>query len=139
MRCDFAETYYSVSERHVLRGMHFQVPPQQHAKLVYCVQGAVLDVTVDLRRDSLSFGRSFSIELDGDDPCGIYIPEGFAHGFLTLSAQAILSYFVTSIYAPDCDSGIRWNSIGFDWPQRDVILSERDAGFLAIADFESPF
>ena len=123
----------------VLRGLHFQTPPREHAKLVYCVQGSVLDVAVDLRVGSPTYGQHIEYTLSEDNAHMLYLPAGVAHGFYTLSPQALMMYKVTSTYAPENDSGILWSSIGIDWPDADPILSGRDRRFAALADFASPF
>jgi len=135
----YAEEYYSLSHRGVLRGMHFQVPPHDHAKVVTCVAGKVLDVVVDLRAGSPTFGRIHSIELDDERATMLVIPSGMAHGFLALSESAIMYYQVTTAYSREHDAGIRWDSLGIPWPMTDVILSDRDREFPAFADFKSPF
>jgi dTDP-4-dehydrorhamnose 3,5-epimerase len=136
---DYREQYLTTSHRNVLRGMHFQTPPHDHAKLVYCLSGRVLDVALDLRRGSATFGLAFSAELDGDADQGLYIPRGFAHGFLTLSAEAALHYFVETAHAPDHDTGVRWDSFGFDWPIQAPLISPRDAALPPWERRESPF
>jgi dTDP-4-dehydrorhamnose 3,5-epimerase len=136
---EFREQYCSLSYRNVLRGMHFQLPPHDHAKLVYCLSGRVLDVALDLRRGSPTYGQSFSTELDGSAAGGLYLPRGFAHGFLALSDEAVLSYHVETPYAPDADTGVLWSGFGFEWPAADPLVSPRDAGFSDLASFQSPF
>jgi len=138
MRSDFREQYYSTSHRNVLRGLHFQLPPQQHAKLVYCTAGKVLDAVLDLRPGD-GYGRHVLVEISAQTANMIYIPAGCAHGFLTLSESATLVYNVTSVYSASHDSGIRWDSAGIDWPVSNPIVSERDAGLVALKDFASPF
>lgn len=133
------EAFYTESRQGVLRGMHFQTPPAQHAKLVHCMAGRVLDVFVDLRRSSPSFGRHQAIELSGGTGLALYLPAGIAHGFQTLSEQACMSYQVSSPHSPAHDAGIRWDSFGFNWPIATPLLSERDQRHPALADFESPF
>lgn len=122
----FPEQYCSTSRRGVLRGMHFQTPPHDHAKLVYCLSGRVLDVVLDLRRASPTYGRAFSMELDGEVVDGLLVPRGFAHGFLTLSGSATLAYFVETVHAPQSDTGVRWDGFGFDWPVEEPLVSPRD-------------
>ncbi len=139
LRTDFRESYYSTSRKNVLRGMHFQTPPHDHDKIVYCLSGAVLDVVVDLRRASPTFGQHTAFSLDGASPAGVYIPTGCAHGFLTLTDEALLLYSVTSVYAPNNDTGVRWDTIGFDWPCEAPLISDRDLSFPALADFDTPF
>ncbi len=126
LRSDFAEQYYSVSHRRVLRGLHFQGPPAHHAKLVYCVHGAVLDAVLDLRPRSASFGRHTLRELSADDGNMLYLPEGVAHGFYVTSESATIVYAVTSAYSPQYDSGVHWASAGIQWPDSDPIVSKRD-------------
>ena len=136
---EFKEEYYSVSVKGVLRGLHFQLPPMEHEKLVYCAVGKVLDVAVDLRKDSPTYGKYHLFTLDAEKGNMAYLPKGMAHGFYTLSDTAMMMYKVTSEYAPKQDSGILWNSVGIPWPDSNPILSERDKGFVALTDFESPF
>jgi dTDP-4-dehydrorhamnose 3,5-epimerase len=138
---DFVEEYYSVSHKGVIRGMHFQLPPHDHFKLVYCSAGVVMDVVLDLRKGSPTFGRHAVFELSADKSNMIYIPKGMAHGFCVLSDNATMMYKVTSIYAPDCDYGIRWDSAEIDWPSLcDIsLLSDRDKSFVSLSDFDSPF
>jgi dTDP-4-dehydrorhamnose 3,5-epimerase len=135
----FVEEYYSVSRRNVLRGMHFQRPPRDHVKLVYCVEGAVLDVALDLRRGSPAYGRCAAFNLSADGAGMVYLPRGLAHGFLVLSERATMVYMVTSTHSPAHDDGVLWNSIGVRWPVEDPVVSERDRRFIRLADFESPF
>lgn len=139
LRSDFTEQYYSVSQHKVLRGLHFQLPPHDHAKLVYCTAGRVFDVAVDLRRQSPTYGQFICIELSAEQGNMLYLESGFAHGFYTLSETATLIYNVTSVYAPAHDAGIRWDSVGIPWPDLTPILSERDQGFPALAEYQTPF
>lgn len=139
LNTEFKESYYSTNSKGVLRGMHFQLPPEDHDKLVYCVEGCVWDVVLDLRRSSLSFGEWFSMELSGDLHNAIYIPSGMAHGFYTVSERATLVYMVSSEYSPGADSGIRWDSCGINWPGGKKIISERDSSFTTLSSFDSPF
>jgi len=135
---DWRESYYSVSDQGVIRGMHFQLPPHDHEKLVYVTAGSILDVVVDLRSESATYGRSFSVTL-AEHATSLYIPRGFAHGFLALTPQATVVYNVATGYEPTADAGIRWDSIGFEWPVASPTLSARDAAFQSLAEFESPF
>jgi dTDP-4-dehydrorhamnose 3,5-epimerase len=134
----FAEQYYSVSHRNVLRGLHFQTPPHDHDKLVTCIEGAVFDVVVDLRAGA-GYGRHETFELSGDRGDGVFVPRGCAHGFYVRSEQAIMLYNVTTLHAPSHDTGIRWDSVGVAWPSQAPVLSERDAGFPTLAAFKTPF
>jgi len=133
------EEFYSISAKGALRGMHFQLPPAAHAKLVYCLGGRVLDVTLDMRRSSPAFGRAFSCELDAARRELLFIPAGFAHGFLALEDNSLMVYKTDVVHTPACDSGIAWNSFGFEWPIPLPVLSDRDSRFVAWRDFSSPF
>ena len=133
------ESYFSVSAKDVIRGMHFQTPPHQHAKIVFCPYGAILDVIVDLRKGSETYGRWQAQELSAENHKAFYIPEGFAHGFKSLTEGAITYYLVSSEYSKDHDTGILYNSIGFDWDVKDPVISARDLSFAGVADFNSPF
>ena len=135
----FVEEYYSVSHQNVLRGMHFQLPPMDHVKMVYCVQGEVMDAVIDLRVDSPTYGQHALFELNAEKANSIYIPKGMAHGFCVISKQATMVYKVSSAYSLEHDAVILWNSSGIPWPENDVILSARDQHFLAFDKFVSPF
>lgn len=135
----YAEEYYSTSCKGVLRGLHFQLPPADHEKLVYCSYGEVLDVVVDLRKESATYGQYELISLSAEKGNMLYIPKGLAHGFYVLSDLAVMMYKVTSVYHSECDSGILWDSVGIPWPDTNPIISERDRGFQRLADFDSPF
>ena len=136
---DFREVFYSVSGERVLRGMHVQLPPSDQAKLVYCSAGNALDVLLDLRVGSPSYGKHEVIELTGEDDKAMYVPSGVAHGFYVRRAPAIMVYHVTSEYVPDLDAGIGWNSFGANWPDPQPVLSGRDASLPPFAGFKSPF
>lgn len=136
---EWREEYYSSSRKGVMRGMHFQTPPHDHEKLVYCIQGRVLDVVVDLRKNSNTYGHHFAVELDAAHGRGLMIPKGMAHGFLALTAEVLMTYKVTSVYAPESDAGIRWDSFGFDWGVDQPIVSARDRAHPTFTDFASPF
>lgn len=129
LEAEFKESFYSVSKKNVLRGMHFQLPPHDHAKLVYVADGEILDVALDIRKDSPSFGRFFSTKLSDVNAKSLYMAKGFAHGFLTLSDSATVVYLTTSVHAPEYDSGVRWDSFGFDWGAKKPIVSQRDCSF----------
>lgn len=133
------ESYYSFSAKDVIRGMHFQLPPHQHAKIVFCPVGAILDVALDLRKDSPTFGQAFSQILSSENNIAFYIPQGFAHGFKALTQGALTYYLVSSTYHPASDTGISYNSFGFDWECASPIMSERDAHFISFDNFLSPF
>lgn len=133
------EEFFSTSAKGVLRGMHFQVPPAAHAKLVYCIAGSVLDVVLDLRKHSPTFGRSCARELSAASREMFFIPVGFAHGFLALDDGATMVYQTSTVHSPEHDAGVRWDSFGFDWPVKTPVMSERDQKFPALRDFASPF
>lgn len=129
------ESYFSLSKKNVIRGMHFQTPPHQHSKIVFCPQGAILDVIVDLRRNSPTYGHHYAHELTADNHKAYYIPEGFAHGFKALTDDAITYYLVSSEYSREHDTGILYNSFGFDWGGEQPVISERDLSFMGMGDF----
>lgn len=136
---ELKESYFSYSKKDVIRGMHFQLPPHQHAKIVFCPHGAILDVMLDLRKDSPTYKQYFAEELSQQNHKGFYIPEGFAHGFKALTDDALTYYLVSSEYNKESDTGIRYDSFGFDWNVEDPIVSERDMSFTSLEDFQSPF
>lgn len=135
---NFVEDYYSVSRKAVIRGMHLQLPPRDHVKLVYCVKGEVLDVVLDLRKGSPTYGQFNAITLNAGRANCVYIPKGLAHGFFAIS-QTIMVYKVSTAYSPLHDVGILWNSFAMAWPTANPILSARDRSFPAFNVFESPF
>lgn len=124
-----------------VRGLHFLLPPHTETKLVRAVQGTILDVFVDLRRASKTFGQWDSIELSEGNHRAVYIPKGFAHGFCTLTERAVVQYKVDSSYVAESDAGIRWNdpAIGINWNVLNPILSERDKNLTLLSEFDSPF
>lgn len=116
------------AQRGTLRGMHYQLAPKAETKLVRCVRGALYDVVLDLRRDSPTFGRSFGAELTADNRRMMYVPKGFAHGFVTLTDDVEAIYLVDEFYAPEHERGIRWDDprFGIAWPIRPVVVSDKD-------------
>ncbi|MBW4330264.1 dTDP-4-dehydrorhamnose 3,5-epimerase [Stakelama sp. CBK3Z-3] len=139
LRTDWREEYFSASAKGVVRGMHFQLPPVDHAKMVFCLTGEVLDVVVDLRRGSPAFGTALGFTLSAENGRGLYLPTGCAHGFVSKAEDSGMYYKVTSVHAPEQDAGIAWDSIAFDWPVSDPELSDRDRRHPRFADFETPF
>ena len=139
LQTHFAEEYYSISRKGVLRGLHFQTPPHEHTKLVYCVAGAVLDAIVDLRLGSPAFGQFAIFELNAEKANMLYIPPGLAHGFYARTENVTMMYKVSTVYSPRHDGGIRWNSANIPWPDDQPILSGRDATFPGLSEFKSPF
>ena len=133
------EEFFSVSHQGVVRGMHCQLPPYDHEKLVYCVRGGVLDVLLDLRLGSPTYGRYTSVELSAENHLQFLIPKGIAHGFLSLEPESLMIYKTSTVHAPSHDTGVRWDSFGFSWPISRPVVSKRDAGLSEFADFRSPF
>ncbi len=136
---ELKESYYSLSAKDVIRGMHFQLPPHHHSKIVFCPLGAILDVAIDLRKSSPHYGRCYPQLLTATNHKAYYIPEGFAHGFKSLENQTLTYYLVSSGYHRAADTGIAFDSIGFDWDCTQPIMSARDKAFIDFKDFESPF
>lgn len=136
---DFSEDFYSVSHRGVIRGLHFQAPPADNIKLVYCLEGTIQDAAVDLRYNSPTYGQHALVVLSAEKGNMLYIPHGFAHGFCTLSNTAIVSYKTSTSYAPEYDQGIHWNSAGIPWVETAPKVSERDRTLPQLADFQTPF
>lgn len=142
--CDFVQDNQSISSRAgTLRGLHFQRPPAAQAKLVSVLRGKALDVVVDVRRGSPTYGKHVSIELSADLGHQLYVPVGFAHGFLTLEDDVLLMYKVSQYYAPAHDGGIRWNDpdVAVAWPIKDadIIISDKDRRLPFLKEFSSPF
>ncbi|TKA89439.1 dTDP-4-dehydrorhamnose 3,5-epimerase [Guyparkeria sp. SB14A] len=136
---DFVQDNHSRSVKGVLRGLHYQLPPKQQGKLVRVVHGEIFDVAVDIRQGSPTFGQWVSQILSADNKKQLWIPEGFAHGFLTLSDTAEVLYKATNFYAPDLDRSIAWNepAINIDWPSGvEPILSEKDKKACLLKDAE---
>lgn len=139
----FVQDNESMSSYGVIRGLHFQRPPFTQSKLVRCVKGRVLDVAVDIRKGSPTYGQHVAIELNEDNHRQVFIPRGFAHGFSVLSETAVFQYKCDNFYAPEADGGIsiKDDSLGIDWqiPTENAILSEKDIKHLCLKDFDSPF
>lgn len=139
----FVQDNESCSRRGVMRGLHFQMPPFTQAKLVRCVRGAVLDVAVDIRRGSPTYGRHVAVELTEDNHRQFFVPKGFAHGFSVLSDVAVFQYKCDEFYHPEADAGISIldESLGIDWhiPLEEAVLSEKDTRHPLLSGFDSPF
>lgn len=139
----FVQDNESMSGYGVMRGLHFQRPPFTQSKLVRCVKGAVLDVAVDIRKGSPTYGQHVAVELTEDNHRQFFVPRGFAHGFAVLSDTAIFQYKCDNFYAPQADGGISIldDSLGIDWriPTDKAILSEKDTKHPLLKDFDSPF
>ena len=137
----FVQDNESKSYKGVIRGLHFQTPPFEQTKLVRCVSGNILDVAVDLRTNSKTYGKSFSIELSSENNRQLFVPKGFAHGFQVLSEIAIVSYKVDNYYNPDSDSGLIWNDkdLSIDWNlDLKPILSKKDLKLISFKELKSP-
>ncbi len=139
LKCDFSEGYFTSSKKNVIRGMHFQSPPHDHEKLVTVISGVIIDVVLDIRKSSKTYGTHFSIQLSGEDGTSLYIPKGLAHGFGVLSGNAVIQYFVASEYSAPNDNGVLFDSFGFSWPINSPIISDRDLTFPALEQLASPF
>lgn len=140
---EFVQDNQSKSVYGVVRGLHFQIPPFTQAKLVRCIKGSVLDVAVDMRKNSSTFGKHFAIELSEDNKLQFFIPHGFAHGFSVLSEEAVFQYKCDNYYAPEADGGITLDdeSLGIDWkiaPEK-RILSDKDRRHPKLSEIVSPF
>ena len=142
LQTDWVQENQSLSEKkYTLRGLHFQLPPFAQAKLVRAVRGEILDVFVDLRKNSPTYGQWDAIRLSEENCKAVYVPRGCAHGFCTLTENAIIQYKVDNYYSPEHDSGIRWNDadIKIDWETETPILSKKDETSQFFKDFVSPF
>jgi dTDP-4-dehydrorhamnose 3,5-epimerase len=143
--CRFVQDNHSLSApAYTLRGLHFQTPPHGQDKLVRCIRGRIFDVAVDVRRGSPTWGRWVGAELSADNGHQLFVPLGFAHGFLTLEPDCEVTYKCSDTYAPDHDGGLRWDdpAIGISWPLPPGVmpeLSDKDRLLPALADFDSPF
>lgn len=139
----FVQDNESMSSYGVMRGLHFQRPPFSQSKLVRCVKGRVLDVAVDIRKGSPTYGKHVAVELSEDNHLQFFVPRGFAHGFAVLSETAVFQYKCDNFYAPEADGGIsiKDGELGIDWqiPLDKAILSDKDVNHLCLRDFDSPF
>lgn len=137
----FVQDNESKSQKNVLRGLHFQAPPFAQGKLVRVIKGRVLDVAVDIRKDSKTYGQHVSVELSESNGLIFWIPPGFAHGFLTLEEDTIFSYKCTDYYAPAHEGAIMWNdaSLQINWQEQNVLVSEKDKHAEQFTTFNSPF
>ena len=136
---EFKEEFFTLSKKRVLRGLHFQVPPFDHSKIVYCPKGELMDVVVDLRKNSPTYGEFDIFHMNNINYNILYIPKGFAHGFYAISEEVIMMYKVSSLHSPEHDKGILWNSLSIPWPDDNPIISERDKNWLPFNLFTSPF
>lgn len=140
---NFVQDNESMSSYGVIRGFHFQLPPHDQAKLVRCVKGSVLDIAIDLRKSSPTFGKSISVELSEDNKRQLFIPRGFAHGFAVISPTAIFQYKCDNYYCPESEGGISLfdKDLKIEWPfdLSEAIISEKDRRLILFKDFISPF
>ena len=138
---NFLQDNESRSKKGVLRGLHFQIPPYAQGKLVRVLRGAVMDVAVDLRKDSKTFKQFFFVELTGTNKTMFWIPPGFAHGFITLEDDTVFSYKCTELYYPEAEKSIVWNDpdLNIDWGVSEPVVSDRDAKAPLFKDFINPF
>lgn len=143
LNINFVQDNESMSSYGVMRGLHFQNPPYTQSKLVRCVKGAVLDVAVDIRKGSPTYGQHVAVELTEDNHRQFFVPRGFAHGFAVLSETAVFQYKCDEFYHPEVDGGISIldDSLGIDWriPIEKALLSEKDTKHALLKDFDSPF
>lgn len=142
-RINFVQDNESMSSYGVMRGLHFQRPPYTQSKLIRCIRGKILDVAVDIRKGSPTYGQHVAVELSQQNHRQFFVPRGFAHGFAVLSDEAIVQYKCDNFYAPEADSGIsiKDESLGIDWqiPTESAILSDKDIKHVCLKDFDSPF
>ncbi len=143
IECTFVQDNHSFSALpFTLRGLHFQMPPHGQDKLVRCIRGRIFDVAVDVRKASPTFGHWIGVELTAENGHQLFVPIGFAHGFLTLEPDCEVAYKCSNIYSAEDDSGIRWDSVGIDWPMpvgSDPKLSPKDIVQPKLVNFDSPF
>ncbi|MCB9246908.1 MAG: dTDP-4-dehydrorhamnose 3,5-epimerase [Flavobacteriales bacterium] len=138
----FVQDNQSFSGKGILRGLHFQSPPNAQGKLLRVVQGSIYDVAVDIRKDSATYGKYEAVVLSGDNKRMFYIPPGFAHGFYTLEPDTLVQYKCTDVYAPQSEGGLMWNDpdLGIGWPlDGEPLLSEKDGLYKPFREFQSPF
>ena len=138
---NFVQDNESISHQHVLRGLHFQRPPMAQGKLVRVVQGSVIDLAIDLRKQSSTYGKHIKVLLSGSNKKQVWIPPGFAHGFLSLEPETIFSYKCTNYYAPETEATLQWNDpqLAIDWDIKNPIISMKDQDSLLFTTFVSPF
>jgi dTDP-4-dehydrorhamnose 3,5-epimerase len=135
----FSESFYSSSKKGVIRGMHFQFPPQDHNKLVYVIKGKIIDVILDLRKQQHTYGKYLTVELSEQNRKAAYMGKGFAHGFIAMEEDSIVEYHTSTSQSKEHEGGILWNSFGYEWPVETPIMSVRDQQFVSFAQFQSPF
>ena len=136
---EIKEVFLSFSRKNVIRGMHFQVPPNSQEKIVNVIKGKIIDVLLDIRTNSSTYGKYISLEMGKMDGTSVYVPQGVAHGFLSLERDNIISYLLNSPYSSSGEKGIRYDSFGYKWPTNSPTLSNRDYAFEKFNEFVSPF
>ena len=144
IEADFIQDNHSLSaQRGTVRGLHFQAPPFAQSKLVRVLRGTILDVAVDVRKGSPTYGKWVSAELSAENGVQIFVPRGFLHGFVTLEPDTEIAYKVDNYYSKECDGAVLWNdpALGIDWgiPANEAVLSDKDAAAQSFAEFDSPF
>jgi len=140
-KCQFIQDNCSISGLNVLRGLHFQMPPFAQAKLVHVIKGSVIDVVVDLRKESKTFGQHLKFLLSAENAKQLFIPRGFAHGFCSLEEHTIFSYKCDNVYNAESERTLLYNdkSLGIEWPNNNWLISKKDLEGLSFSDFDSPF
>ena len=140
------EIFATTSKQRVIRGMHFQLPPLPQSKYLFVLSGEVLEVVIDLRSNSHTYGETYSTKMAASsvggsvlDPTGIFVPAGFAHGYLVTSQLATVVYCADFDFDPQLDAGVSWDSIDFEWPTNNPIISDKDLALPKLSDFSSPF
>lgn len=139
LNANFEESFYSINNKGVIRGMHFQTPPFEHDKLVYCTHGSLIDVILDIRKDSPTYGKYASIELTGLNNRALYISKGLAHGFESLEDNTRMTYLTSTMHQPSHDQGIKHDSFGKVWDSKKPIINQRDQEWPTLAVYDSPF
>ncbi len=136
---NFNQNYYSISKKNVIRGMHFQIPPEDHAKFVYVTRGKILDVILDIRKNSPTYGQYATVELSSENHVAVFIPRGCAHGFLAKEDDSCVIYLQETMRSPENEAGIRFDSFELDWGLKEPIISSRDLSLPAFNSYNSPF
>ncbi len=139
LETNFGEVYYSVSNRHVLRGLHFQVPPADLTKIVVCMRGKITDIVIDIRVSSPTYGECRTFNLNDQEEMALYVPSGMAHGFYVESPDTLVHYLVSKVYDPILEKGIHWRSAESCLPDIQPIVSVRDESAPMLHMFDSPF
>lgn len=139
LNIELKEHFFSVSNAGVIRGMHFQTPPFSQEKFIYVPSGRIMDIVLDLRVGSETYGKYMTIELSSENNKSLFIPKGCAHGFQSLQDGTVTVYIQSEEYKPECDTGINPLSLGINWPVPEFIISEKDKNFVSLTEFQSPF